>query len=227
MLGPRLAQTSRLTSRVCTPRFAHLRATRGYASKSEGPSAATTGLISLGFIVAAAGAYYYETRAATFSGHDTKFNIRIAGKDRTYSRKTDAELETILTEHEDGQVIGRRGNPVFRWDRNWVGSNEPCEDRSAVDIIPRSAGVTDQAKHAQRVEGDRDIGLFSIIDGHAGDATSKLLAKALHPTITLELAGLQAEASGGKGWNVLNPFSWFATGKSWDPSTVSETIKKA
>lgn len=200
-------------------------ASRGYSSKASVTSPRNTALISLGFLLAAGGAYYYETRATAYSNYPSTFSIRIRNKDYSYNRKTDAELETILTEHEDGKVIGRPGNPVFRWDRNWVGSNEPCEDRSAVDLIPRSTGVSDKGLATERVEGDRDIGLFSIMDGHAGDATSKLLAKVLHPTLTLALAGLQAgtEATGSK-WNPLN---WFAEVKPWNPSTVAETIQKA
>lgn len=206
-------------------------ATRNYASKSAGSSASTTGLISIGFLLAAAGAYYYESRSATLSGYPSTFNIRIRNKDYSYTRKTDAELETILTEHEDGQIIGRRGNPVVRWDRNWVGSNEPCEDRSAVDIVPRSQGVTDQhtakGQVVKRVEGDRDIALFSIMDGHAGDATSRLLAKALHPTLTLALAGLQAGKEAPSGWKAFNPLNWFESVKPWSPATVTQTIQEA
>lgn len=196
---------------------------RAYSTKNSATSPRNTALISLGFILAAGGAYYYETRATSFSNYPSTFSIRIRNKDYSYNRKTDAELETILTEHEDGKVMGRPGNPVVRWDRNWVGSNEPCEDRSAVDNVPRSRGVNEAVK--AHVEGDCDIGLFSIMDGHAGDATSKLLAKVLHPTLTLALAGLQArtEATGSK-WN---PMNWFSEVKAWNPSTVAETIQKA
>jgi pyruvate dehydrogenase phosphatase len=194
--------------------------TRAYSSKTSPTSPTSTALISLGFILAAGGAYYYETRATAYSNYPSTFSIRIRNKDYSYNRKTDTEIEAILTEHEDAKVIQRPGNPVTRWDRNWVGSNEPCEDRSAIDLVQRSSGVTQTI-----VQGDRDIGLFSIMDGHAGDATSKLLAKVLHPTLTLTLAGLQAgSTSTGSNWN---PFSWFAKAKPWTPSSVSETIQRA
>ena len=226
MFKPRLAHLPRypLASRVQFPKCQVSK--RPYSTRPQATSATTTGLLALGFIVAAAGAYYYETRTATYSGYDSTFSVRIRNKDHTYSRKSDAELEQILTQNEDGQMVGRRGNPVIRWDRNWVGSNEPCEDRSAVDIIPRSRGVTDAMGNNKRIEGDRDIGLFSIFDGHAGDATSKLLARVLHPTVALELADLQATVM-AKGSSTFNPLNWFTTKKFWDRSSVTGSIVNA
>lgn len=214
MIGPRIPRAAlRLPRSLPARRF---------ASSTPGTTPTSTAFLSVAFLAAAAGVYYYETRATSFSNYPETFSIRIRNKDYSYQRKSDAELETILTEHEDGSTIDRPGNPVARWDRNWVGSNEPCEDRSAVDVIPRSSGVTDATPTA-RTEGDRDIGLWSIMDGHAGSATSQLLSETLHPTLTLALASLQASVlSGGKSW-----LSWFNTSPTWSPVSVSTTLSKA
>ena len=197
---------------------------RRFASSSSPSTPTSTAFLSVAFLAAAAGVYYYETRSTSFSGYPETFSIRIRNKDYSYKRKSDAELEKILTEHEDGAAVKRPGNPVARWDRNWVGSNEPCEDRSAVDIVPRPTGVSDaKANPTARADGDRDIGLWSIMDGHAGSATSQLLSETLHPSITLALAGLQASVLGsGKSW-----LSWFDTARTWSPSSVSSTLSKA
>ena len=226
MIRPRIPRAS---LRLCLQgRPASLPLSRyASSSSSSGPSPTSTAFLSVAFLAAAAGVYYYETRASSFSGYPETFSIRIRNKDYSYKRKSDAELETILTEHEDGSTIDRPGNPVFRWDRNWVGSNEPCEDRSAVDIVPRSSGVTDVKRDtpAGRAEGDRDIGLWSIMDGHAGSATSQLLSETLHPAITLALAALQASVLGGaKSWS---PLSWFGAAHTWSPASVAETLSKA
>lgn len=242
----------RFTSQIPRTSIAHIRRQtlkqvapiRFYATARETKaSIRRNGLISVALLIGAAGAYYYESIAPDGSSADSPdasagqpFSLRVGGKTQTFVRKSDRETEAMLHTNEDGQMVGRKGNPVIRWDRNWLGSNEPCEDRSAVDILPRKRGVSDQksilqsltggmdAPRPNAVEGDRDIAMFSIIDGHAGDATSKLLSKALHPTLAISLAGLQAGVP--TGWQALNPAAWFA-GKSWNPAGVTDTLKKA
>jgi pyruvate dehydrogenase phosphatase len=81
-------------------------------------------------------------------------------------------------------------------------------------------------------EGRKDLMLFSVLDGHAGDATSQLLSKTLHPTLALSLAELQAGyfPSGGSKWaalaDYLNPALW-VPGKVWTPENVSKSIQSA
>ena len=155
----------------------------------------------------------------------------------TFPRKPEAAIEAILHENETSQTIGRKGNPVVRWDRNWVGSNEPSEDRSAIDLIARgsnarasSPGLTVQ--EVEQGEGSRDIVMFSMLDGHAGDATSKLLAKALHPTLGLALASLQAGHPFQQGAHLktyaeyFNPLAWIRRNE-WTPANVMLSIQNA
>ena len=174
------------------------------------------------------------------SGNTFKITVGSKGQEHTFQRKPVEEQERMLHEHETGKRIGRRGNPVVRWDSNWVGSNEPCEDRAAVDNVPRSRGATEMVPWWKfwsqsdttprlRVEGDRDIALFSIIDGHAGDATSKLLTKTLHPTLTLSLAALQAGQAASPWKAIIDTLKPLAgtNGSVWSPTTVSTALQQA
>ena len=211
---------------------------RSYSTQSASTSSSVrrNGIISIALLAAAAGAYYYEQQSSkstttTIDGRSINLTSQFGrtftvprpgkpGKVETFVRKSHQEIEAMLHANEDGQVVGRKGNPVVKWDRNWVGSNEPCEDRSAIDIVPRSRGASDGKSSVARVEGDRDISLFSIIDGHAGDATSKLLARTLHPSIALSLAGLQAAQA------TWNPMTWVG-GNKWNSSSITKSIRNA
>ncbi|WWC57705.1 uncharacterized protein I303_100239 [Kwoniella dejecticola CBS 10117] len=208
------------------------------ASSPSQSSIRTTGILSVGVLASAYALYAYETSQSSDSTvgkslnevYGSKFDINIRGSRGVQSyefiRKSEEEVETLLKEHESGmKTVGRRGNPVVRWDTNWVGSNEPCEDRFASNIIPRNS---DQP--------GKDLMLFSIIDGHAGDATSKLLEKTLHPVLSVALAGLQAgylpseKVAGCKSWSEkLNPVTWMYSkvGASWNSDNVIRTIQHA
>ena len=203
------------------------------------------GFLAVSLIFAAAGIHVWESSTSepslAPSGKTFDFKIRFPAGVQTYTfpLKSDAEIEAMLHENETSERIRRLGNPVIRWDRNWVGSNEPCEDRSAVDMIPRGPGAkhdhrgTGQAVASKVEEGSRDIMMFSVLDGHAGDATSKLLASSLHPTIGLALASLQAghgpvmRVYGLKAWSSLfHPFAWMGKA-SWTPDNVILSIQHA
>lgn len=126
----------------------------------------------------------------------------------------------------------------------------------ASDLVPRSTGASFdpgrkiQEAPALRFEsgyqagssptaagtlGGNDLVMVSVFDGHAGDATSKLLAKALHPTMTVALAGLQAgylptrggEAVWQRVMSKLNPFASLGGKELWTPENVSRTIQQA
>ncbi|WVQ82583.1 hypothetical protein IAT38_004713 [Cryptococcus sp. DSM 104549] len=195
-----------------------------------------------------------------FPGKQTfKLNIQTSRGVQSFefARKPDEEVEKMLHEHETGErAVGRKGNPVVRWDTNWVGSNEPCEDRFASNLVPRThtagAGAGAEASGAvgwwaawwqgqpepqplpaglpvDGADGKKDLMLFSIMDGHAGDATSKLLEKALHPTVSMALASLQAGyVPNASAWErYLSPWYWLGAGKVWTPGNVAASIQKA
>lgn len=186
-----------------------------------------TALLALAAFAAAGGAYYYETYI-TGDKDDATFTMKIARQNHTFNLLSKADAEEKLCRNQTSVSPNRPGNPVIRWDRNWLGSNEPCEDRSAVDLIPRERSATSTPTGTEEtVEGQKDLVLFSIIDGHGGWATSELLSKVLHPTLSLGLAGLQAGILQGQdGWkgiiNKFNPMAWGQ--KAWTPENISSTL---
>lgn len=219
---------------------------------TQGPAQPATtnyrvhGLLALSLFSASIGLFVWERRTAgvpvmAMPTSET-FTVRAPTsrgvQEFSFSRKHEAVIESMLHENETSQTIGRQGNPVKRWDRNWVGCNEPPEDRSAIDNIARPLKVTRSGWLGQYTsethggEGSRDITLFSVIDGHGGDETSKLLAKALHPTLSLALASLQAghgpfQATGMKAAaEYLNPLTW-VTGTKWSPENVVLSVQNA
>lgn len=249
---------------------------RPYSCSSSSSSSSSvnvkTAFVSVALLTSAYVLYQYESSSVSgsvsvpFSGHKTfKVNIRTGrGGVQTYEfpLKPADQVERELREHESSRKVGRKGNPVVRWDSNWVGSNEPCEDRSAVDLVPRQdvaggkgegvvgfwkgwykgdsipSALAQQDDGGEEYEGKRDWMLFSIMDGHAGDATSSLLAKTLHPTLGMALASLQAgnpPRHDGSGWTqwgrwvgYLSPWYWAGLGNDvWTPENVSKTMQNA
>jgi pyruvate dehydrogenase phosphatase len=162
-----------------------------------------------------------ETRQLT----DDEFKMSVRGRngieEYKFFRKTDASAEAHLKFHESVNMVGRDGNPVVRWDRNWVESNEPNEDRSAVDIIPGLGAK----------EGEKDLMLVSVLDGHGGPATSELLRTTLHPVLAVGMADVKAGIvpTGEKGWwtsitDKVNPLKWM-TGSAYSPGNVCLAIQ--
>ncbi|WVQ94266.1 hypothetical protein IAU59_001345 [Kwoniella sp. CBS 9459] len=253
--------------------------TRPYSSHSDSSpssgssSVKTTAVLSVALLASAYALYSYEQSTsggdrATGSSNSSdvvkggeKFtlNIRTSRGPQAYEflRRSSEDVERILTEHETGEKsVGRVGNPVVRWDTNWVGSNEPCEDRWASNLIPRKRSSIDKTTSwlsswstpssppaptdtngtAPGSAGKKDLMLFSIMDGHAGDATSRLLERTLHPTLAVALAGLQAgyvpQDEGWKKWvQAVSPTHWaevaFGKGNVWTPENVTKTLQNA
>jgi hypothetical protein len=54
-----------------------------------------------------------------------------------------------------------------------------------------------------------------------------LLAKALHPTLTMALAGLQAGGEKPSGWSLFSPSSWWDAEKPWTTGSVIKTLQQA
>lgn len=182
---------------------------------------------------AVGGAYYYRSSLGTIleptlePTFSLTYTFRSGNKrDYTFEWLPESTTAAMLHEHESSQVINRPGNPVIRWDRNWVGSNEPCEDRSAIDLLPRKMGI----KPSTGKVGEKDLMLFSVIDGHAGWATSDLLEKIMHPTMVLGLAGLQAGVLPNEGYmktfaKNMSPRAW--AGSMWTPENIMTTLRES
>lgn len=123
---------------------------------------------------------------------------------------SEEESEAVLKKGESSTVIDRPGNPVVRWDKNYLPSREKGEDHHAIDIIPRPelfslvnpdittafwkawGDVRNIALHHDDKlitgvagDGTKDVMMISVFDGHGGehgtpDGTSRLLKKTLH-----------------------------------------------
>ncbi|WWC85446.1 uncharacterized protein L201_000309 [Kwoniella dendrophila CBS 6074] len=250
-----------LTSRIIRPtplRFASRPYSASQSGTSSSSSIRTTAFLSVAVLTSAFLLYQYETgssdstTASPTKGkslnelYGSKFDLKIRTvrgvQSYEFMRRSEEEVEKILTENESGsKEVNRKGNPVIRWDTNWVGSNEPCEDRFASNLIPRKISASDKngmSDNKPEIEiGKKDLMLFSIIDGHAGDATSRLLKTTLHPTISVALAGLQAglipQEENGNTWKYwsekLNPTSWFYSQSkvAWNTNNVVRTLQNA
>lgn len=198
-----------------------------------------------GFLISSGLALYIweKQNAPTVSSPTTStFAINIGRQANTFTRLSDSDAEAKLRAHEKKQIVNRPGNPVIRYEQNWLGSNEPCEDRSAVDMIPRSRGVQggwfgkSTLETGEGIEGKKDLMFFSVFDGHAGWATSELLSRTLHPTLALSLASLQAghvpQPYGMKPSlkalaGYLNPLSYLSSEKAWTPGNVIFSLQNA
>jgi pyruvate dehydrogenase phosphatase len=210
---------------------------RGYAT-SPMPGGDKTvrrnALLAGGLLATSAILYYYEVTTAGPSEAlnslvTESFTIKAGGENHTFTRLPAAEAEMKLTAHQETREINRPGNPVFKVDRSWLGSNEPCEDRMAADLVPRDT-LPGGPKVAGR-EGANDMLFASVLDGHAGDATSILLSSVLHPTLSVALAGLQSgDVPKATGWKAVldwtNPMSWIG-GNVWTPANIAQTIQAA
>lgn len=112
-----------------------------------------------------------------------------------------ANAEKLLRLHETTQTFKPlKSTSVVRFDNNWVECNDPIEDRHAESClsrdvlyhkVPRSE-VEDESSIINPVDGQGELKLFSIFDGHAGWATADLLRKTLHPMVVLSLRSLYA-----------------------------------
>ncbi|WVR03177.1 hypothetical protein IAU60_000168 [Kwoniella sp. DSM 27419] len=263
LLGSRLiARSSRpipLSHPRCFPSPQLSSRTYSTPSSSTPPNIRTTAFISVALLASALALYQYESTSTSTAeakssgpgaGETFSVNIRTSRGPQAHEfvRKSTSEVESILTEHESGEKqVGRRGNPVVRWDTNWVGSNEPCEDRFASNLIPRKQSAKDvktswlgswtgpsaSPEAGSESKGAKDLVLFSIIDGHAGDATSKLLEKTLHPTVAIALASLQAGyLPRSEGWRrvteMISPSYWgLVKGGVWTPDNITRTLQHA
>lgn len=235
----------RLASRSVAPRTTLLpRIQRGYVTTPSSPSETATvrrnAFLAAGLLTTSAILYYYELTTAGPSSAlssltaDT-FTIAAGGQNHTFSRLSANDAEQKLVANQETREISRAGNPVFKVDRNWLGSNEPCEDRMASDLIPRDtlpeAPKQRSTNAAGTKEGSGDLVFASVLDGHAGDATSILLSSVLHPTLSVALAGLQAgHAPRATGWKAVfdwtNPTSWLG-GNVWTPTNIAQTLQDA
>lgn len=109
---------------------------------------------------------------------------------RTITMMPTSSVNSLLGKNERSYSITRPGNPLYRYDTNSVASNETCEDAHAFTILEH--------------EGNDWI-LTSMFDGHAGYATSRLMAEQLEKYIGRELmevlqGGYKSLSVTSEGW---------------------------
>jgi pyruvate dehydrogenase phosphatase len=112
----------------------------------------------------------------------------------------DDEAEKLLRQHETSRTFRPiTSNGVVRFDNNWVGSNDPIEDRHVEHYLSRNILSSTSAKGSNEIDleltdqlDSSSLKLFSVIDGHAGYATADVLAKDLHPRVIKSLQSLYA-----------------------------------
>ena len=148
----------------------------------------------------------------TFTFKGGKFGIG-GEKTSVHALMPFEETEGFLRANEKTTVVDRPGNPVIKVDENVLPSKTACEDRHAVDIIPRGRLASLLSPYAQGTsfwdswakakvspaepgDGSDDIVMISVFDGHCNStATSDLLMKTLHPCIAWMLAAASSSYS--------------------------------
>lgn len=156
--------------------------------------AAVAGCVTLG------GWYFYTdpapkdgTRSISTSSPAT-FSVRSKAQGGGYKVVTALapdEVDNVLRAHERSTRVDRPPGAcrVARFDTNSVASNAPCEDKRAEVIVERDWPAP--GSHADK----GDLCFFAVMDGHAGAATSTLLAQKLIPFVALELDKLFRQAA--------------------------------
>lgn len=167
--------------------------------------AAVAGCVTLG------GWYFYtdpvpkgEGVRAFSSSAPVTFSVRRSssqgGGYRVVTALAPDEVDTVLRAQERSTLVDRPVGAcrVARFDTNSVASNSPCEDKRAEVIVerdwptpgssPTGAAGSEGSSSAVAGAGEKgDLCFFAVMDGHAGPATSTLLAQKLIPFVALEL----------------------------------------
>ncbi|KAL5507901.1 hypothetical protein ACEPAH_5519 [Sanghuangporus vaninii] len=136
-------------------------------------------------VLVGSSAYIYRRVTRPKTAHET-FDIRAptVGPDgkRTYTTQTIRiqsmpEIETRLKENAVLRASSRPGHIIWKHATAHLASNDPIEDAHAEAIV-------------QRDQQDGDYLFFTVMDGHSGTHTSRLLSKTLIPAIALQLREL-------------------------------------
>jgi pyruvate dehydrogenase phosphatase len=135
-------------------------------------------------------------------------------RQQTHLLLSPSETEGMLHANERTITLDRPGNPLWRYDTNFIPGNKRTEDAHAVDILSKDDLeylVTEQTPGSGRSfwerwsvgkrsqvqsevgKGNKDIVLASVFDGHNDThVLSELLSKTLHATLARNL-GIQRQ----------------------------------
>ncbi|KAK4705771.1 pyruvate dehydrogenase phosphatase, partial [Phenoliferia sp. Uapishka_3] len=108
-----------------------------------------------------------------------------ASTTKTLALLSQAETDHRLTEHQSSYTVGRKANPVLRYDTNFLNSNSPIEDDSCVVVSPiyRTTSLPSLLTiciQLQVLERDPQSKV-------SGDLTSRLLSSSLVSYVAREL----------------------------------------
>lgn len=154
--------------------------------------------------------YYSKQRA-----NSIEIPVRLRGEDgkpivstRTFPMLSQSAVDERLYEHAKQESL-RRGRTKWSVCTASVAANDPIEDAHAHAIVARDPD--DPLAPGEWL-------FFTVMDGHAGPHTSRLLSKTLINAVVLELSNLINDTKGYK-------LSWRATVQS--PDKISLAIQKA
>ncbi|KAG2060156.1 protein serine/threonine phosphatase 2C [Suillus hirtellus] len=142
------------------------------------PLAATTVLIGTPSYL-----YYTFTKQQTFD-----LAVKVRGADgmplmanRTFSLLSQNAVKDRLIENASSDTFSRPDSTVWRYATASVAANDPLEDAHADAIIARDPSDP---------SAPGDWLFFTVMDGHGGPHTSRLLSKTLISAVVLELSSL-------------------------------------
>ena len=127
--------------------------------------------------------YFQYTKDRTFS-----INVKEKGPDgktyvvsRAFPLLSKAAIDQRINEHAVSPVQSHSQGLVWKHTTAHLASNDPIEDAHAHASISTEATSSDPA---------RSLLFYSVMDGHSGFHTSRLLSRVLIPAVALELSSL-------------------------------------
>lgn len=168
---------------------------------------------------------YYYTRNQTFElpvkskGEDGK----VVMTNKTLRLLPMSEVDARVREHASEEARARPGGIVWKHTTATLASNDPIEDANASQVI---------ARDPEDPSGPGDWLFYTVMDGHGGYETSKLLSRVLINAVALELSSLipkqktSAQSSYLRSmWSTSSPTTPAVSDSN--PSVVSEAIQNA
>jgi pyruvate dehydrogenase phosphatase len=139
------------------------------------------------------GPAYYFYRSHYSERHTFVLPIRTRGADgkpemstRRISLLPLKEVEARIQENAVSEIHDRPNGISWKRTTAFLASNDPIEDAHSNQIIERDASDS---------SAPGDYLFFTVMDGHAGYHTSRLLSRILIKAVALELSALSAESN--------------------------------
>ncbi|KAF8580600.1 protein serine/threonine phosphatase 2C [Ramaria rubella] len=152
-------------------------------------------LAAVSFLGIATSSYLYYRHREDINISNQTFELFIRGRDSSGNRVNTKRVMPLLP---PGEVERRlrafaktggalRDGVQWNWHTAQVPANDPVEDAFSSVIVERDPPLE---KENTQQSSNGDLLFFTILDGHSGPYTSRLLSKTLIPTVALELSSL-------------------------------------